>query len=410
MQTIDQAGASVVRQCPTVSISESCDANGLSLASGDSLVAKAAGLSRIKSVYTFSLSSTESETSTDTCSGTSSDEPQHEQMQRAPLSNAQFGWELHEFLQREKSLHCNAPLRKLMEPYLRHARLEREGSQFRANPLLHVPMTSWMGVPYPALRSERPFLFDEFMYPLHTTLAEAFGVDDLSQLHARGEKDAILARLVHRERRAKFHATYENFVTCFCIPLLHSLAISKRVLQHVTSDRVRYRYQAFPSLTVATPHSEAQSPTCDAALGHSVACLSFYVPLTPISDLNAVYTESYPGREDWHSLTAKSFGLGYVYDGARCLRFTPINATNATHVSMQFRVMLYSDDDALGSKHLLDDKMTQAGPGYYDEAAIDLKRASIIPGMDIVLKRNSKSLLDPDFRHGEPFSSNALVK
>ena len=140
--------------------------------------------------------------------------------------------------------------------------------------------------------------------------------------------------------------------------------------------------------------------------------LNFHIPLTPAFGTNALFTESNPGREDWHPLSTKSVGLGYLFDGARCLHFTLENTTDATRVSLDFRIAIYRDESPMGhidkvfcSKNSLEDAFSLAGPGYYDEASIDVSvGSSSFPG-SMVAQKYSRHLLDPDSRVGLPFKN-----
>jgi len=376
---------------------------------------------------------------------------------------------------------------EVMEPYVSIARAERQRAKDRvlARAGRAGQPTVYARVPYPKLRSERPFLFDPTTHPLHKVLADTIGVDDLSLLHEHPLQDlrVLFDALRHRHTRMAFHECYDNFVTGFCIPLLHSLAMTQGTFEtnartngvghrRTTSaggrgigqgrangvqvrgtndpDAILYRYQAFPSIRVLRPgesstsHSSRRSsrsafapsaaaggadgddPHCDLSRGHSVGNISFHVPLTPAFGTNALYAESHPGREDWHPLSTKSLGLGYVYDGARCVHFGLENTTDRTSVCLSFRIAVarcsssssssalggggrgrsrsppngthdvpmrssssssddddlrdaaYSDDDDemyvdddLCSERMLRDAYSAAGPGYYDEAVID---------------------------------------
>lgn len=303
-------------------------------------------------------------------------------------------------------------LRVVMESHLAKARIRREECGDPSYVSVDPSITSSVGVPYIALRDERSFLYDENTHPLHRVLAETLGVDDLSQLHhhAVHDKLQLLGPLLDQDGRRRFHECYDNFVTSFCIPLLHSLAMSKNEfhsIPSISSSRIIYRYQAFPCLRVVRPGEFSIGPHCDTAYGHSICNLNFHVPLTPVYGTNALYIESHPGKEDWHPLTAKSPGLGFLFDGARCIHFTLENTTDATRVSLDFRIALYADGDnaeTLCKRELLDDRFSKAGVGYYDEASINLGAESLsIPGAAIAKKEKNR-LLDPDARVGFPFN------
>ena len=308
-------------------------------------------------------------------------------------------------------------LREALEPHLATARLLREKARNRTHFEVHSSIASSVGVPYTKLRSERPFLYDDHTFPIHEVLARTLGVTDLSKLHEESEDiSRLLSPLLNRQGRRKFQETYDNFVTSFCIPLLHSVAMSKCLLAPrsggYTSNFICYRYQAFPTIQISRPGDprSARGPRCDTAGGHSIGCLQFHIPLTPSFGTNALYTESYPGREDWHPLVTRSVGLGFLFDGARCLHYNMENTTESTSVSLNFRIAIYREGEAdnehvdgsgLCTREILEDSFSRAGPGYYDEAAIDVGVGS--PSWQIVAKKHGNQLLDPDYRVGFPF-------
>jgi hypothetical protein len=309
----------------------------------------------------------------------------------------------------------NAMARKVMEPHLRRARLLREQSRGpNSHGNISASIASSMGVPYTPLRRECPFLFDVSTYPLHAVLAQTLGTNDLSQIHLESRNGDVLLPLLDKRNRKSFHSVYDTFVTSFCIPLIHSMAISKGVIQQSTSDRVHYRYQAFPNIHIARPGETVfTDPTCDSILGYSVGCLTFYIPLTPCggSSNNCLLVESHPGREDWHALGTKSIGLGYLFDGSRCLHFDVANSSASTRVALMFRVLIYRDDGNLNPtnstsatglcpRNLLADAFSQKeeNSAFYDEAYIDLRSAHA------VVKKQGSRLLDPSPHLGYPFA------
>lgn len=296
-------------------------------------------------------------------------------------------------------------LRKLMEPFLQSTRDARQKTFHRQNFAVHASIASSMGVPYTALRGERIFLFDAHTHPLHEIIASTLAVTDLASLHkvyGGNYNSDMLSILTQAGNRERIHASYETFVNSFCIPLLHEMAITKRML-HVNSASsgcIVYRYQAFPTIHIHVPGSHASilSPTCDLATGHSIGCLKFHVPLTPSFATNALYVESHPGREDWHPLIAKSVGLGYLFDGSRCIHFDLENTTDSTRVSLEFRVLMYRstapplsvplDDGILTAPDLIEDRRSKEEAGYYEESVIDLSR--LCHSLELVAKKTQQ--------------------
>lgn len=299
--------------------------------------------------------------------------------------------------------------RRVMEPHLLKARSLREKAKNRAKMAVPSPIASSIGVPYARLRQERPFLFDIHTHPLHEALAKTLNVQDLSLLHEEPDLQQTLQPLLHRETRRSFHAAYDAFVTSFCIPLLHSLAMSQNLFHDVgTQSHVGYRYQAFPKIRIMRPGDTSDGPQCGTSNGHSVGYLHFHVPLTASMGTSALYTESHPGREDWHPLSTKSVGVGFLFDGARCIHFNMENTTEATSVALDFVIAIYSDgasyydSESLCSRTVLEDQFSLAGPGFYDDAVIDIGLGS--PTWQIVAKKHGHHLRDPDHRVGMPFS------
>lgn len=328
-----------------------------------------------------------------------------------------------------------AAFRAMMEPHLRRARVLREHTRQQVGRCSRDLVTSAstkpreheltshyrsiadsVGVPYTALRQERAFLFDEHSYPMQHLLGRALQIDDLTRLHELGRTsdDLVTSLLRDQDRRRAFHAAYDGFVTAFCIPLVHSLAITQSVCHtssSSTADQITYRYQAFPSLRVVQPGDPASPPVCDTMLGHSIGCLHFCIPLTPSQGDNAaLYVESHPGREDWHPLQTRAFGLGFVFDGARCLYFDlGGDARHGTSVSLHFRVLLYREprgrsgatamdvDDGLCPLRLVEDRLSRTDSTYYEEAVVDTGRrphvSSAVQFDQLVMKKHGDRLL-----------------
>lgn len=280
-----------------------------------------------------------------------------------------------------------------------------------------LPIGSSYGVPYPALRGESSFLYDVDSFPLGEVLAETLGVEDLSRIHVDHplikDKARLLAVLQNRSRRRRFHQCFDSFVTSQVIPLLHSQALSAGIfytnrhqLQRGKPQSIVYRYQAFPCINIVRPGECSTDPHCDMAQGHSIGNISYHIPLTATFGTNAVYTESRPGREDWHPLVTKSPGLGFQFDGARCLHFNLRNDTDITRVSLNFRIAItrapdarggvvaYDPDDQLCCPELLTDKFSTDNPGFYDEVVVsvgDVPR-SFCPG-PLAVKRKGLSVV-----------------
>ena len=270
---------------------------------------------------------------------------------------------------------------------------------------------STYGIPYPALRNEQSFLYDTDSFPLAQILAETLGVEDLSKIHLecplKKDKGRLLATLQNRGKRRKFHQCFDSFVISQVIPLLHSQGLSKGVfytnrhqLRQGKPQSIIYRYQAFPSINIVRPGESSTDPHCDMSQGHSIGSISYHIPLTQTFGTNALYLESRPGREDWHPLVTKSPGLGFQFDGARCLHFNLKNETDITRVSLNFRIAItrapdcndiaYDPDDQLCCPELLKDKFSGV-ENFYDAVEVNMGEVprSFCPG-PVATKYRSK--------------------
>ena len=281
-------------------------------------------------------------------------------------------------------------------------------------------------MPYPELRNETSFLYDVESYPLDRLLADTIGVQDLSKIHLDHpmikDKARLMAPLQNRGRRRAFHRCFDSFVTSHVIPLLHSQALSKGIfysnrhqLKQGKPQRITYRYQAFPTINIVRPGECSIGPHCDLTQGHSIGNISFHIPLTAAFGTNAVHVESRPGREDWHPLSTKSPGLGFQFDGARCLHFNLRNETDVTRVSINFSVAItrdcdetqYDPDDQLCCPQLLKDDFSCGKEGYYDEVTVsvgDVPRSFLPPPVAMKKPCSQNRLYDPDERLGFPFA------
>jgi len=412
----------------------------------DPQTAGAAGLSlkhKTKSIISFPLSLLPSQTKMN-CSAEEKDARSFEnvmaeELDRMSIAEGRTGGCGVDF-------NSSPSLRGAMEPFLAVARLRREEARQRvfdtlnrvalphehtgqrnvgsclssynselSSHQLHIGST--YGVPYPALRNETPFLYDVDSFPLDRILAETLGVEDLSTLHVDNplikDKRKLMAPLKNRGKRRRFHQCFDSFVTSHVIPLLHSQALSKGVfytnrhqLQKGKPQSIVYRYQTFPTINIVRPGDCSTDPHCDMAQGHSVGTISYHVPLTAAFGTNALHVESRPGREDWHPLEARSPGLGFQFDGARCLHFGLKNTTDRTRVSLNFRIAItrapdryvgeiqYDPDDQLCCPELLRDEFSEENPGFHEEVVVhvgDVPR-SFLPGPVAVRRRGAAGI------------------
>lgn len=248
-----------------------------------------------------------------------------------------------------------------------------------------------------SLAAEADFQFDPTTYPLAATLAEVLGLPggasalpmlhtafhaDVGRLKDRGEKARLLQPLTDPARHHTFQSMFVRFVLGVVAPHVRAVA-----------DCTRFYFQAFPCVRVVRPKEFSIGVHCDASYGFDQANINFYVPLTPIYGTNSLVLESYPGREDWHTIEAE-FGQVKRFYGAQCLHFTPGNTTEKTRVSLDFRVIL---NRCWRADH---DQFTSV-PGYYAVCEMDtLTGTWAVDG----------HVPAPDWRVGFPFERGLNAK
>ena len=199
---------------------------------------------------------------------------------REPVPPKSFGADLRRYLGEDpKNPDFNNGVRKYMEPHLQTARRDRQSIRKPSHLQVDASIASYVGIPYTSLRDERRFLFDEHSYPIHEVLSQTLGIANLSLLHEHPVQDLVqlLAPLLSRDSRRRFHACYDSLVTGFCIPLLHSIAMERGLFHTKTSNassKVMYRYQAFPCLSIVRPGEVSIGPHCDTG---KFPCSSFLV-------------------------------------------------------------------------------------------------------------------------------------
>jgi len=129
-----------------------------------------------------------------------------------------FGADINKFTDgQHEAPSFNPSLRKLIEPHVSKARrmrvLKKIGSNHYRRSALSIGSNAH--IPYPSLRLEHSFLFDDETYHLYQILADTIGVKYLSLIHQHEEQDkrVLLSPLLNPESRRAFHECYENFLT-----------------------------------------------------------------------------------------------------------------------------------------------------------------------------------------------------
>jgi hypothetical protein len=168
----------------------------------------------------------------------------------------------------------------------------------------------------------------------------------------------------------KLQLLYEEFIREVIIPHLQEAMKSEVENEFYVQAKPCIRFQQPSNKRTTIPH-------CDSFYGHQPGQINFWLPLTRSFGSNSLYSESEPGKRDFHSfecnlnllnnhhLLGDSVNEGKMtidtgnvtemmrFYGNECVHFTEANRTEITRVSLDFRVVpgFVYDDDYVGSRH-----------------------------------------------------------
>ena len=222
------------------------------------------------------------------------------------------------------------------------------------------------------LQKEKTHKFDTSRYPLLQTFCSVLGLKDVSldSLHRRfhgdqgskkdrREKTTLLEGLRDPDKRASFLEAFESLVLHQIIPWIAEIMRCDRVV-----------FQSFPCVRVHRPHEFSIGPHCDAQYQLPEGNLNVYLPLTKIWHTNSLYLETEPGLEDFHPLML-DYGEFTTFNGCLGTHFAVENLTDATRVSLDFRVAPGNCFEKDVSKQTMDFKVGPVKGSYYSEAMRD---------------------------------------
>lgn len=152
---------------------------------------------------------------------------------------------------------------------------------------------------------------------------------------------------------------YQEFVS------LYHTFLQEWLLPNLDDSETEYIVQKEPSFRIHLPNNSAlgvrDSDTnsdiigihCDADYNHPANETNFILTLTGQSDTNSCYTESEPGKGDFHPLNFP-YGTLQKFNGNTCRHYNRKNISNSTRISCDFRIIpasqyIESEQDAIHS-------------------------------------------------------------
>lgn len=178
--------------------------------------------------------------------------------------------------------------------------------------------------------------YDTSLYKFKELVCKILNVDDLEKLHEFGQygifsKDNDQSSKWHKlfyDNFSEFNDLYLKFIGEFIKPLFGEEQI---VYQKIPTFRVHL----VGNLSVGEFHK-------DSDYGHSNNEINFWLPFVDTFSTNTIWVESEPGLGDY---APRSLDYGEVmrFHGANLVHGNKINDTGITRVSIDFRVVKYSE-------------------------------------------------------------------
>jgi hypothetical protein len=198
--------------------------------------------------------------------------------------------------------------------------------------------------------------YDTNGYPFLETLKEIFGIEDLSLAHQTHNFD-LLKR--ENDQKTPFHKLYyDNFER----------------IQPIYEDLIRYHivpifgepvvYQKIPTFRIQIPKNVGVGEWHkDKQYNHNQCEVNFFLPFTPAFDTNTIWTESEEDKGDFAPIVAE-YGEFVQWQGVRLTHGNKINQTNASRVSVDFRIIPQSQWSIQGG-HAINTGVRFDIGGYY---------------------------------------------
>jgi ectoine hydroxylase-related dioxygenase (phytanoyl-CoA dioxygenase family) len=171
-------------------------------------------------------------------------------------------------------------------------------------------------------------------------LSQLFKVEDLSSINNNVE---VFSR--EKDQSTKWHQLYYEWARTEEFTQLYDKFISEIVRPLYDEDIV---YQAIPTFRVAYPNNIAvgefhkDKAYRDINWATDVNEDNFYLPFTDAFDTNTIWVESEEDKGDFAPMNC-NYGELIQWDGSNLTHGNKINKTGKTRISVDFRVIKYSN-------------------------------------------------------------------
>lgn len=182
--------------------------------------------------------------------------------------------------------------------------------------------------------------YDQNQFPFKEKLENLFQVDNLETLNDNIE---VLSR--EKDQSTKYHTLYYNWARTEEFKLMYEKFILN-VIKPLYNEQIVY--QAIPTFRIAYPNNIAVGEYHkdkwyrDADWAVEVNEDNFFLPFTDAFDTNTIWAESQEDKGDYSPMNC-NYGEIIQWDGSNLTHGNKINTTGKARVSIDFRVMKYTN-------------------------------------------------------------------
>jgi len=177
-------------------------------------------------------------------------------------------------------------------------------------------------------------------YPFKDKLQQVFKVEELSTIN-----DSIEVFKRENDQSTEYHKKYYEWARTEEFAVLYE-AFVVNVVKPLYNESIVY--QAIPTFRVAYPNNIAVGEWHkdkwyrDQEWAEDVREDNFYLPFTDAFDTNTIWVESEENKGDYAPINC-NYGELVQWDGSNLTHGNKVNETGKARVSIDFRVMKYSN-------------------------------------------------------------------
>lgn len=178
------------------------------------------------------------------------------------------------------------------------------------------------------------------LFPFKKNLEKLFNIKDLSSLNDNIE---VFSR--EKDQSTKYHKLYYEWARTSEFTELYESFINI-VIKPIYNEQIVY--QSIPTFRVAYPNNIAVGEWHkdkwyrNGEWAASVKEDNFYLPFTDAFDTNTIWVETEEDKQDYIPMNCK-YGETIQWDGCNLNHGNKINKTGKARVSVDFRVIRYSN-------------------------------------------------------------------